>query len=329
MIYEYAVDPQFIVDLADKTDLAKSWYRATGVGHPCIIAGYPEREEFRKVQEAIYKELSTAKNIKHRKSLIKRSKHYDEIVTHLFKQKQTRRYGATIWNGDFSKEHERLKFEGILSTHAKVKDEASSSLPLLTIDWLRSDNCPYFKYPRAKCVRRNVQEMKLTLKPLLNNASTITFVDPYFEPEERYKKPYKEYFELLSKAADVRCSISPRKVTIICYVNAGPPTTAEEFKEACHNRLKPPWFPENIRLTIRRIDHRKDRDGQQIHNRYILTDIGGVLFGHGTDVAERNTASCDDISLLEAEQLAKWRNVYKPDSPDFDWSEPPIIIPKE
>jgi hypothetical protein len=66
---------------------------------------------------------------------------------------------------------------------------------------------------------------------------------------------------------------------------------------------------------------------QEIHNRYILTDIGGVIFGHGTDCSPND--SCDNISLLDPRSLAYWKNAYRPDSLAFDWSEPPVIIPPQ
>jgi len=324
MIYEYAVDPQFIVDLADKHDLASSLRRATGVGHPCIIAGYPE-ELGKKVRAIIKEKLSTAKDPKLISRLQRCLRDSTDLAASLTeKTRTTRRYGATIWNGDFCKEHERFPFAGILSTQAKIKDEASLNLPLLTIDGLRSDNCPYFKYPRAKRVLRN--QLATELEPLLHNASTVIFIDPYFRPQKCFKENYKKYFKLLSNAARVR-STGPRQVAIICAVKTGRTTiNAEDYKKICHERL-PTWLPENIRLTIHRIG--ENSGGQQIHNRYIFTDIGGVFLGHGTDAPKDKRDSWDDISLLEAEQLAKWRNVYKPNSPDFVWSEPPIILSKE
>ena len=63
---------------------------------------------------------------------------------------------------------------------------------------------------------------------------------------------------------------------------------------------------------------------QEIHNRYILTDIGGVIFGHGTDCSSND--SYDNISLLDAHSLAHWKNAYTPGSSAFAWSEPPVII---
>jgi len=84
----------------------------------------------------------------------------------------------------------------------------------------------------------------------------------------------------------------------------------------------PSWLPEGLTLNIYRI--KKIPGKQEVHNRYILSDIGGVSFGHGTDRSGND--SYDDINLLSARQFLHWDAVYKPNSPHFNWSEPPVTI---
>jgi len=324
MIYEYALDPQFIVDISDKNDLANHLCQSMGAGHCCIVAGYPEKLGAL-VGEILEKQLAKAKEKRHIASLQQRLHSSTELARSLT-QITTKRYGANVWSGCFNTEHGRLPFEGILSPSAETP--VSSSLPLRTIEWLRNKDCHIFTCPQDDLVQRNEAALIKALKPLLQNASEITFVDPYFYPDyrPRYERPYKIYFELLSNVAHVR-STGTRLITIIVAVNNGQNSlNPKDFSDDCCNLL-PPWLPDDkIQLAIHRIAEKPG--GQQIHNRYILTDIGGVSFGHGTDIALDNPSSFDSVSLLGAESLAVLKNAYRPNSPHFDWSEPGVIISK-
>ena len=53
--------------------------------------------------------------------------------------------------------------------------------------------------------------------------------------------------------------------------------------------------PEGMRVVIRRLTQKPD--GERLHNRYILTDLGGVAFGVGLD--DGGAGETDDLTLLE------------------------------
>ena len=184
----------------------------------------------------------------------------------------------------------------------------------------RSD-CHLFTCPGSRLVHRSAQNLNDVLTPLLRNASMITFVDPYFFVEDRFRQTYKLYFDTIVQANDVRVE-AERTITIVCAVNPGKNSCpADEFRNGCERSL-PALLPNGLKLMIYRI--RNLPGAQEIHNRYILTDIGGVMFGHGTD-SSVNT-SYDNISLLDPTSLTHWKNAYTPNSSDFNWSEPPVFI---
>ena len=82
----------------------------------------------------------------------------------------------------------------------------------------------------------------------------------------------------------------------------------EEFRKECENKL-PSIIPEDLTLTVYRWKEREG--GEKLHNRYILTDIGGVQFGHGLDEGDLGTT--DDVSRLGDDTYAKrWENYAGP-----------------
>lgn len=316
MIHEYAVDPAFLLELVDKQDLASSLCRALAIGSACITSGYPE-DIGAKTRELALLRQESATDPRHRAKWQERIKQITELAAECTRT-TTKRYNATLWSQSFVDEHNRFPFEGILST--QTPDIAP--LPHRNFDWLRARDCHLFACPTSCLVRRNAQNLNNALKPLLQNASTITFVDPYFFTEERFRKPYELYFRTIAEANCVRTE-AERIVTIVCAVDTGRRNfcPADEFRRTCEGIL-PALLPKGLVVNVYRI--KSIQGTQEIHNRYILADIGGVIFGHGTDCSPND--SHDNISLLDPRSLAHWKNAYTPGSLAFDWPEPPVIV---
>lgn len=318
MIHEYAVDPAFLLELVDKQDLASSLCRALTIGSGCITAGYPE-DIGAKARELALLQQESATDPRHRAKWQERIKQITELAAECTRT-TTKRRNAVPWAQSFTGEHGRFPFEGILS--ARAPD--SASLPHRNFDWLRMRDCHLFACPGSRLVHRSAQNLNDALAPLLRNASTITFVDPYFFIEERFSQTYKLYFETIAQANHVRAE-AERTITIVCAVNTGKNScTADEFRNGCEGIL-PALLPNRLNLMIYRI--RNLPSAQEIHNRYILTDIGGVILGHGTDSSP--SASHDNMALLDPISLTHWKSAYTPGSSFFDWSEPPVTIPSQ
>ena len=82
--------------------------------------------------------------------------------------------------------------------------------------------------------------------------------------------------------------------TSLQYENA---PTAGFFLSECEKRL-PRCVPKDVRLSIRVVSQRIG--GEQLHNRYTLTDVGGLIFGAGLD--EGATGEIDDVALMDLPQ---------------------------
>ena len=72
---------------------------------------------------------------------------------------------------------------------------------------------------------------------------------------------------------------------------------------------------------------KRKADGEKLHNRYLLTNIAGALFGTGSDESDNPHAEeSDDIILLEDGQYLLRYNQYTSTSPAFDRVGEPIAI---
>lgn len=314
MIHEYAVDPAFLLDIVDQTMLCNLLINGLAVGKPCVTAGYPN-DLGGKAYTLAKAQLDAARDPRAIARWQTRLKLVTDLASRLTRTTTTR-HDAVPWGQNFAPEHQRFPFEGILSSKSPARGE-----PCQNLDWLRAPTCPLLTCPSSDCVPRNAQSLNEILLPLLQNSAAITFVDPYFFPNKRFREPYGLHLASIAASSHVRVQGS-RTVTIICAVDTGKAAcSAIEFKRSCEEIL-PSWLPEGLTLNIYRIKSIPGK--QEVHNRYILSDIGGVSFGHGTDRSDND--SYDDINLLSAPQFSRWKAAYTPGSPHFDWSEPPVAI---
>lgn len=126
----------------------------------------------------------------------------------------------------------------------------------------------------------------------------------------------------------MRAKDAERAINIVCaYKRAAPDDKIDEFTKMCKGII-PRWLSSGTVLNIYPI---KEIDlEQEHHNRYVLTNIGGVMLGHGTDrTTSRQSSSKDDIVIVEKEQFDDLYRIYKPHSANFTWPEPIVVVGKK
>ncbi len=316
MIYEYAIDPDFLFEILNETQVLNNIIRATKQGM-ALFSNY--QDPFLQVSRKLAREESQAKEIKLKASLQKKKQSLEYLSIHL-SNKFIKRVHKTQTNSSLENEHSRFPFYAIM----KKVNNPSNSLPYKDIEWLKTLECDFLNHEISVNSLRTKNALTKNLAPFLQNATTITFIDPYFMTDQRFTDIYSSYFRLLDKASTIRCEATPRSVIIICAATRPSKNTIsyEEFKRACESTYQP-ILPPNIKLEIYSIEE----NTQEIHDRMILSNIGGVTIGHGTDEnkKENKETSHTTISMLSESSLANWRKKYTPNSDDFKWSSPIII----
>jgi hypothetical protein len=92
----------------------------------------------------------------------------------------------------------------------------------------------------------------------------------------------------------------------------------------CQGRLSP-LVPDGIEFKV--IVWKQRTGGEKLHNRYLLTNLYGVIFGTGSDESENpDSKESDDIVLLEEGQYLMRYRQYTGTSPAFDLVGEPIPI---
>jgi len=239
------------------------------------------------------------------------------------------RSGST-WNDQYTwlenaeKENKRHQFYAILACNPSNNPQVICGEDVLP----GMDPPPLWSVPREEPVLRTATSMATHLKPMLRCATRILFVDPHFRPSEpRFRNPLEQFLKIICDGS--------RDVTL--EYHTGDTISQGLLQTHCQQYL-PRIIPPGFTLTVRRWKERNI--GEELHDRYILTDIGGVEIPRGLDESDRydldeSKRGTIDISRSSYEtwqqRLEHYGYYYNPDSseskePAFDPEGQPIVI---
>ena len=307
MLHEYAVEPELVATWVDRR-MGRYFLDKFGLGAPRIISRYPRKH---------WKKLVWIAGREHSRDEVER-KRLQELVKNLSEVMVKRR--DAVWNPERKwldnvlEEHRRASFRAILARGNPVGHSA-----ILVADELERTT-PLWNPPRGVTVARKANAIADAVGDMLRAATDIVMVDPYFAPH------HQRFLEVLDaclgKCFDRRVA-SPPRIRIFSS-NGDKSGTFEFFKEKCSNHL-PGTLPVGQKATIRRLQERRP-NGEKLHNRYILTELGGVSFGTGLDREEELERATDDLNLLDRRQYeTRWRQ-YAGEPPEFDQPEDPVTV---
>ena len=211
---------------------------------------------------------------------------------------------SSEWRENAEREYDRCPFQAILA-----RTNPAGHPHVLTESDLEDGATERWAVTRGLTVPRKAADMAKAVGPMLRCSSDVIFIDPHFAPlqprDRRYLPPFAAFLEAMIRQ---RPGGMPKRIEV--HTAADHTGTEEFFREECEKRL-PGCVPEKMRVLVRRL--RQRQGGEQLHNRYILSDLGGVSFGYGLD--EGDEGETDDITLMEREQYeARWSQ-YSGDPP--------------
>lgn len=274
MIYEFALDPEVVASWCEPHAFAR-FRGAFGVGTPRIASLLPRKAWADRVLSAVEKRC--AGDALARQRAITRLGALLGTLTSASLHRGSPADEIAQWLPLVLREHERLPFHAILS---------STDAPEPVIDPAELDERDHRWSPDPIPPLRRVDTVVALLAPFLRLSSEIRFVDPYFEPRTRRWQ--------VCLAAMVRAALasSPRERDVkfeyhTCASGRRERGAPLDEKAACARivgdaeSFLPRALP--LRVKLRVIVWRERTDGAAFHDRYILTERGGVEVPHGLD----------------------------------------------
>ena len=190
--------------------------------------------------------------------------------------------GSEKWIQAAINAHAENPFSAIISNE-NINDES-----ILFKDNVNEDN-QKFKALTQTSINRTSTEMIDTAGFLLVHANHVKMVDTYFDiSKPRFRRPFQKILNKLSN----------RKVTVDIYTsdNMG----AQELLR--RSKIIETFLPRNITVNLFMLPEEK------MHNRFLMSDRGGFIFGTGVDDNEDgNSNPTDEIVIMNNNiYMARW-----------------------
>lgn len=298
MIYEYALEPEMVAAWGTLHS-SRFFIREFGLSQGRLVSRYPKSWARR-----VWKAFSGGSDMDR--------KRLEELLMRL-KETMVKRKDCYwdekqgSWLENALLEHDRYPFRAILAG----KNQGNRPEILLE-DELSTFPCAGWDAPHGVPVNRNASEMASTVEMMLARCRWVKFIDPYFSlGKSKYKQSLSAFMHILA----AKRPVGPIERVEI-HAN-GDGATADFLKEF-YEKIIPNG------LTVALFQWQKKPGGQKLHNRYILTDLGGVSFQHGLDIGSEGET--DDVNRLDSKQYEIRCRQYDHTVPAFDEAVPPIII---
>ena len=297
MIHEYALEPELVASWHDLQKY-RLFIEMFDLGAGRVVSRYPKKW-VKQVWDAFEADFGQTARTLDRSRMGKLLK---KITKPVVKRPDCIWDAACDWLTNAEIEHTRKSFHTILA-----RNNPRNNTIVVRESEVMEDTAERWDAPGTMTIPRTAEEIANCVAPMLRCATKILFIDPYFRAnEERFRKPLAAFLRIV----DTRTS----KITI--EIHTADRDTAPSwamFQQECEDKL-PAVIPKGLTLTVHRWKERKD--GEKLHNRYILTDIGGVSFGTGLD--EGDPGMTDDVARLSADTYDQRLKGYDERNGAFD-----------
>jgi len=274
LIHAFAIDPELAATWSSREEF-RFIHDKFGLGTPRVFLEFPEFTDWKNHVYSAAGEMGLSE---------KDWKRLEEVFR-IFTEHRCRRTRSVYdvddeWLSNAESEHARRSYRAILSNanprrNAAVVVGSDIGQAKATL-WQCESGC---------APARTANDFAITLAGMLQNCRLLHFVDPHFSPE---KRAHREVLESLLNGLMGRDS-PPDEIRVHCKEKS----TLLFFEQEASQQL-PRRIPRGIDVHFTRWSEKYG--GEKLHNRYVLTDLGGVSFGVGLDAGQ--TGQTDDILLL-------------------------------
>ena len=310
LIHDYALEPELVAECDPFLYRYLTQYKKFGWDTGCVVVQYPST--WRKLVEKLSND----------------NKRSELLLTSLLRTTKVVRPDSK-WNNSFTwlenaeEKNSSHPFHVILA-----RDNPRGQSNVVRVAEISSgthESKAWDGPPPSVTVERTAASIAACIEPLLRYATCIHFVDPHFRPREpRFQNPLEEFLKIICDGS--------RDVTLEYHtMHNDRKLSWDLFLSECKQYL-PRLIPRGFTLTVRRWEERNV--GEELHERYILTDIGGVVIPRGLDESDRYILAEKDRGKIDILRLSfeTWQQRlvdygYDNSKPAFKpEKKPPIVI---
>lgn len=293
MIHEYALDPGLLNNWERWRYLTEKF----SVSQGRLISRYPKRWK-----RMVYDGLSACSEVE-KLRIVEKLKSIDDRMISRFSE-----WMEGDWLANAESENAKRPFHAIVAY-----GNPHAGFNVLVADDL-DDETPLWKVESELKIKRQANALGEAVSVLISLGRKLVFIDPHFSP---YKSKARNTLKVFLEKAAARTNGIP--IDAIEFHTQYKPEIAS-FAEECLSQL-PKRIPAGLTVKVKR--WKEMEGGEGLHNRYILTERGGVRLAWGLD--EGKPSHSDDISLLQPSMFTQTWDQYCGEAPAFDMHDELII----
>lgn len=317
MIYEFTVEPALVASWHDRF-IYRFFDGKFGVGTKRALCRFPGKH-WRRLVLGEFQKFFTNSVDKAKKQAAK--KRLDVLIRHLESGSTQRNHSwnkASNWLDCAMREQARRPFQGIVV----LQSPDGLDPPDYILDAATLSEEDILWNPSARSTPREASELLADITPLLHHVRNIRLIDPYFDcRKDRWKNLLLGLLEIAqdSRAAD-------ESITVEIHTSVDREFDRDRVQDEESERKEAKLLVESIKNAVSSVlndqtnfyvlvwSEKNCQTNEKLHNRWILTETGGILLGHGLDTPGRGT---DDPTLLSKSQWEHRRSIYAKESSVF------------
>lgn len=282
MIYEYALDPKLVVDWA--ITRKGSIVGQFGMDQRRLVSDFP-KDWAGEVYGAFYARFGYDDGSLEFQNAQPELQSYVQWLTEFTFPRDVKRCGEQAWFSEAMAEHGEYPFYAIMT----AKGDGVECRQVITPDVVDDIRDVRWYLPTISTTRKSAEDLAAAMEPMLRGAKYIVLVDPYFDASDpRYQASFSA---LIRHACETRGKgRSLPELTVMTGIEQKHKPHEGEFtieamtRVADDLRIKaqrdiPKLLPVGMSLDFFCLKH--PPAGDPLHNRYVLTDIGGVIVPYG------------------------------------------------
>lgn len=300
MLHEYALEPSLLSNWSDFRFFVSQF----GFDHGRLIARFPK-----KWKKLVYESLSACKEIE-RARIEEALRRIDD---RLVPRQASTWNESSDWITNAEAEHANQPFWAIVaqSNHRSHPAVIIGTNLDDTLEWEKlpsDDSRRLWRATRSQIIKRTAVEMADAIDAFIRHADEIHFVDKHFGPENpRHRIPFQEFLSRLDQRPNGKM---PRIIEVHC----GQKSEVTFFRSECQVKLAA-MVPQGLKIRFCRWST------DDLHNRFVLTDLGGVAFLEGLDQFMGKGREEDVVILLDKDVSRQLMEEFARSKPRFTFHD--------
>lgn len=285
MIFEYALDPKLVVDWAICG--TGRYVGHIGMDHRRLLSDFPKGWKERTVGEFYERFAYDDSSVEFQNAQPNFEAYLQLLTDHTVCRTAEIRSDAD-WFLAAIEEHKKRPFHAIMSQKMAEGEQLDCVITPEAIDDVRNQK---WYLPTIQSSRKSAAEIADVLAPLLKMARQVVLVDPYFDADkERFVASFAEIMRRVF-CNEQAITHSPQIALMTGVQQKHNPRegefTPEQKKRVADDlRVKamkelPKHLPKGAVVEFYCLQN--PEMGDPLHNRFVLTDVGGVVVPYGLD----------------------------------------------